>query len=218
MTSLEPRRPAATATSPRRSASSRSCSTRRPGARRAVRATIACPTLRRAKRTRASSSSAATPIVRCDDCALVFSNPQVTRRLVLDEYREGGSNDLWVDVLTSPRQLELDRAEVRRDPRRARAVPRRGLAARRGHVDRPLPAPGSSTAAGRARHRVRRRALAYARDELRASTSVDTPIEELDGRIRRRHGPLRARARQRAARVPARRSAPAVEAAAARRT
>src|SRR6185295_12692862 len=46
------------------------------------------------------------PIVRCDDCALVFANPQVDESLVLDEYREGGSNDLWVDVLTSPRQLE----------------------------------------------------------------------------------------------------------------
>ena len=49
------------------------------------------------------------PIVRCDNCALVFANPQVDESLVLDEYREGGSNDLWVDVLTSPRQLELDR-------------------------------------------------------------------------------------------------------------
>ena len=28
---------------------------------------------------------------------------------MLDEYREGGSADLWVDVLLSERQLELDR-------------------------------------------------------------------------------------------------------------
>ena len=48
-------------------------------------------------------------IVRCEECSLVFANPQVDAELVLDEYREGASNDLWVDVLTSPRQLELDR-------------------------------------------------------------------------------------------------------------
>lgn len=48
-------------------------------------------------------------IVRCRDCRLVFANPQVDESLVLDEYREGGSNDLWVDVLTSGPQLELDR-------------------------------------------------------------------------------------------------------------
>ncbi len=50
-------------------------------------------------------------IVRCEACELVFANPQVDERLVLDEYREGGSNDLWVDVLTSERQLGLDRAK-----------------------------------------------------------------------------------------------------------
>jgi SAM-dependent methyltransferase len=49
--------------------------------------------------------------VRCEECGLVFSNPQVDESLVLDEYRGGVSNDLWVDVLTSPRQLELDRAK-----------------------------------------------------------------------------------------------------------
>ena len=48
-------------------------------------------------------------IVRCDACDLVYANPQVDERLVLDEYREGGSSDLWVDVLTSERQLQLDR-------------------------------------------------------------------------------------------------------------
>lgn len=49
------------------------------------------------------------PIVRCDVCRLVFSNPQVDESLVLEEYRGGLSNDLWVDVLTSDRQLALDR-------------------------------------------------------------------------------------------------------------
>jgi 2-polyprenyl-3-methyl-5-hydroxy-6-metoxy-1,4-benzoquinol methylase len=51
------------------------------------------------------------PIVRCDDCELVFANPQVDESLVLAEYRAGSAraNDLWVDVLLSERQLELDR-------------------------------------------------------------------------------------------------------------
>jgi 2-polyprenyl-3-methyl-5-hydroxy-6-metoxy-1,4-benzoquinol methylase len=51
------------------------------------------------------------PIVRCTDCELVFANPQVDESLVLDEYRAGAerANDLWVDVLLSERQLELDR-------------------------------------------------------------------------------------------------------------
>jgi len=48
-------------------------------------------------------------IVRCDECDLVYANPQVDERVVLDEYREGSSSDLWVDVLTSERQLQLDR-------------------------------------------------------------------------------------------------------------
>jgi 2-polyprenyl-3-methyl-5-hydroxy-6-metoxy-1,4-benzoquinol methylase len=52
--------------------------------------------------------------VRCRSCALVFSNPQVDESLVLEEYRAGVSNDLWVDVLTSERQLELDRAKFGR--------------------------------------------------------------------------------------------------------
>jgi SAM-dependent methyltransferase len=47
--------------------------------------------------------------VRCSSCRLVFSNPQVDEALVLEEYRGGVSNDLWVDVLTSERQLALDR-------------------------------------------------------------------------------------------------------------
>jgi 2-polyprenyl-3-methyl-5-hydroxy-6-metoxy-1,4-benzoquinol methylase len=51
------------------------------------------------------------PIVRCDDCALVFANPQVDESLVLAEYRatSARANDLWVDVLLSERQLDLDR-------------------------------------------------------------------------------------------------------------
>jgi 2-polyprenyl-3-methyl-5-hydroxy-6-metoxy-1,4-benzoquinol methylase len=47
--------------------------------------------------------------VRCRECSLIFSNPQVDESLVLDEYRAGDANDMWVDVLTSERQLELDR-------------------------------------------------------------------------------------------------------------
>jgi len=53
------------------------------------------------------------PIVRCRECSLVFANPQVDENLVLDEYRAGGANDLWVDVLTSERQLELDRTKFK---------------------------------------------------------------------------------------------------------
>jgi SAM-dependent methyltransferase len=119
-------------------------------------------------------------IVRCDECALVFSNPQVIADVVLDEYREGGSNDLWVDVLTSPRQLELDRekfAEILDE-----LEPYRGdgalldvgtsiglflsLAGERGWR-------GLGTEFGR-------RALAHARNELGVE-AVDTPIEELEG-------------------------------------
>jgi SAM-dependent methyltransferase len=119
-------------------------------------------------------------IVRCDECGLVFSNPQVDESLVLDEYREGGSNDLWVDVLTSPRQLELDRekfAEILDE-----LEPHRGdghlldvgtsiglflrLALDRGWT-------GTGTEFGR-------RALAYAREELDLDVT-DAPIEELGG-------------------------------------
>jgi 2-polyprenyl-3-methyl-5-hydroxy-6-metoxy-1,4-benzoquinol methylase len=118
-------------------------------------------------------------IVRCTDCSLVFSNPQVREEVVLDEYREGGSNDLWVDVLTSPRQLELDRekfAEILDE-----LEPHRGdgrlldvgtsiglflqLAGERGWR-------GLGTEFGR-------RALAHARDELGVEV-VDTAIGQLD--------------------------------------
>jgi 2-polyprenyl-3-methyl-5-hydroxy-6-metoxy-1,4-benzoquinol methylase len=47
--------------------------------------------------------------VRCDECALVFVNPQVREEVLLGEYRTAATNDLWFDVLTSERQLELDR-------------------------------------------------------------------------------------------------------------
>ena len=47
--------------------------------------------------------------VRCEECRLVFVNPQVKESVVLDEYRSAETNDLWLDVLTSERQLALDR-------------------------------------------------------------------------------------------------------------
>lgn len=120
------------------------------------------------------------PIVRCDECGLVFSNPQVDESVVLDEYREGGSNDLWVDVLTSPRQLELDREkfgeildelEPHRGGGRLLDVGTSiGLFLRLA-VDRGWS--GEGTEFGR-------RALAHARDELALDVD-DKPIEELEG-------------------------------------
>ena len=47
--------------------------------------------------------------VRCEVCRLVFVNPQVREDVVLREYRTAETNDLWFDVLTSERQLALDR-------------------------------------------------------------------------------------------------------------
>ncbi len=135
------------------------------------------------------------PIVRCDECSLVFSNPQVDESVVLEEYREGGSNDLWVDVLTSPRQLELDRAKF--EEILDELEPHRGegrlldvgtsiglflrLALDRGWT-------GHGTEFGR-------RALAYAQGELGVPVD-DSPIEELDRGVRRRQRPLGARARE----------------------
>jgi 2-polyprenyl-3-methyl-5-hydroxy-6-metoxy-1,4-benzoquinol methylase len=49
--------------------------------------------------------------VRCADCRLVFVNPQVREDVVQDEYRTKATNDLWLDVLTSERQLAMDRAK-----------------------------------------------------------------------------------------------------------
>ena len=120
------------------------------------------------------------PIVRCDECSLVFSNPQVDESVVLEEYREGGSNDLWVDVLTSPRQLDMDRAKF--EEILDELEPHRGegrlldigtsiglflrLALDRGWT-------GRGTEFGR-------RALAYAQGELGVPVD-DSPIEELEG-------------------------------------
>jgi SAM-dependent methyltransferase len=72
--------------------------------------TIDCPLCDSARYERIFVKNGFT-FVRCGDCGLVFSNPQTDESLVLEEYRGGVSNDLWVDVLTSPRQLELDRAK-----------------------------------------------------------------------------------------------------------
>jgi SAM-dependent methyltransferase len=47
--------------------------------------------------------------VRCRECRLVFVNPQVREDVVLSDYRTAETNDLWFDVLTSERQLALDR-------------------------------------------------------------------------------------------------------------
>jgi SAM-dependent methyltransferase len=122
------------------------------------------------------------PIVRCRDCSLVFSNPQVVEELVLDEYREGGSNDLWVDVLTSPRQLELDREKFAAildelEPHRGAGTlldvgTSIGLFLRLA-LDRGWD--GRGTEFGR-------RALAYARDELGVPAD-DSPIEEIEGQF-----------------------------------
>jgi SAM-dependent methyltransferase len=99
---------------------------------------------------------------------------------VLDEYREGGSNDLWVDVLTSPRQLELDREKFgeildevepyRGDGRLLDVGTSIGLFLRLA-VDRGWS--GTGTEFGR-------RALAYARDEFELDVT-DDPIEDLAG-------------------------------------
>jgi SAM-dependent methyltransferase len=47
--------------------------------------------------------------VRCEDCRLVFVNPQLKEDVALDGYRTAETSDLWVEVLTSERQLDLDR-------------------------------------------------------------------------------------------------------------
>ena len=73
---------------------------------------IACP-LCRSDEHRRLFVKRGYPIVRCRDCGLVFSNPQVDEQLVLAEYRGGreSANDLWVEVLASELQQELDRAK-----------------------------------------------------------------------------------------------------------
>ncbi len=47
--------------------------------------------------------------VRCDECRLVFANPQVDEALVLERHAGATSADLWAEVLLSERQLALDR-------------------------------------------------------------------------------------------------------------
>ena len=47
--------------------------------------------------------------VRCEHCRLVFVNPQLKRQELLDHYRTAETGDLWFEVLTSERQLALDR-------------------------------------------------------------------------------------------------------------
>ena len=120
------------------------------------------------------------PIVRCEDCALVHANPQVDEQLVLAEYRAGGesANDLWIDVLTSPRQLELDRekfAEILDELEPYRGGGRLldvgtsiGLFL---HLARERGWDGVGTEFGA-------RALAYARDELGLEV-YDRPLAEL---------------------------------------
>lgn len=120
------------------------------------------------------------PIVRCRECRLVFANPQVDESLVLDEYREGGSNDLWVDVLTSDRQLELDREKFgaildelesfRGDGRLLDVGTSIGLFL---HLALERGWRGLGTEFGQ-------RARAHAREAFGIET-VDMPIEELEG-------------------------------------
>ena len=141
------------------------------------------------------------PIVRCDECSLVFSNPQVDESVVLEEYREGGSNDLWVDVLTSPRQLELDRAKF--DEILDELEPHRGgrSPARRGHLDRPLPPARTRSRLDRPRHGVR---ASRARVRARRAERARRRLADRRARrgVRRRDRPLGARAREPSARVP----------------
>ena len=115
--------------------------------------------------------------VRCDTCELVFSNPQVREELVEEEYRTGGSNDLWVDVLLSERQLAMDREKFgelldelepfRRDGRLLDVGCSIGLflklAEERGWQGRGI--------------EFSDRARAYAQDELGLDV-IDTPLEE----------------------------------------
>ena len=101
--------------------------------------------------------------------------------VVLDEYREGGSNDLWVDVLTSPRQLELDRAKFAEildelEPYRGDGA----LLDVGASIGLFLQSGGRARVARASALSSGRRALGYARDELGVE-AVDTPIEELDG-------------------------------------
>jgi len=46
--------------------------------------------------------------VKCCDCGLIYVNPQLQESLLIDSYEHGQSNDIWVDVLLSQRQIEYD--------------------------------------------------------------------------------------------------------------
>jgi SAM-dependent methyltransferase len=74
----------------------------------ALAQTIDCPLCGGADHKRLFEKQGFT-FVRCADCRLVFVNPQVRENVVLSEYRTAETNDLWFDVLTSERQLALDR-------------------------------------------------------------------------------------------------------------
>ncbi|MDQ5821937.1 MAG: methyltransferase domain-containing protein [Actinomycetota bacterium] len=52
--------------------------------------------------------------VRCNECRLVFSNPQVDETRAIDRYGSSVSAELWAEVLLSERQLELDRPKFER--------------------------------------------------------------------------------------------------------
>jgi 2-polyprenyl-3-methyl-5-hydroxy-6-metoxy-1,4-benzoquinol methylase len=72
--------------------------------------TIDCPNCGAGEHVRLFEKQGFT-FVRCTDCRLVFVNPQVREDVVQDEYRTKETNDLWLDVLTSERQLAMDRAK-----------------------------------------------------------------------------------------------------------
>jgi SAM-dependent methyltransferase len=69
---------------------------------------IACPVCGGGEHARLFEKQGFT-FVRCSDCRLVFVNPQVREGVVLEEYRTAETNDLWFDVLTSDRQIAMDR-------------------------------------------------------------------------------------------------------------
>lgn len=71
---------------------------------------VLCPLCGGSERRRLFTKNGFT-FVRCATCSLVFSNPQVREEFVEAEYRTGGSNDIWVEVLLSPRQMDMDRAK-----------------------------------------------------------------------------------------------------------
>ena len=68
---------------------------------------VSCP-LCDSRRSRVLFVKEGYTFVRCRDCALVFTNPQVKEDLLFEAYRAGSANDLWVDVLTSETQLKTD--------------------------------------------------------------------------------------------------------------